>query len=110
MASNGVIIITGAASGIGRASAEALALKSCSLALVDVDAALQRVGDVCRKTAPQTMCFPCDVADTDAVKVACQQIHQQFGRVSVLVNCAGVGRFAPFLEITSEEWTQFYQV
>lgn len=111
MAADGVIIITGAASGIGRASAEALALKSRALVLVDVNAAaLERVTDVFRKTAPQTVCFPCDIAEADAVKIVCQQIHQQFGRVSVLINCAGIGSFASFLEITPEEWTWFYRV
>ncbi len=111
MAADGVILLTGAASGIGRASAEALALKSRALALVDVNgAALQRVANVCRKTAPQTAYFPCDIADADAVKSACQQIHEQFGRVSVLVNCAGIGHFAPFLEITPEDWVRFYRV
>lgn len=107
----GVIILTGAASGIGRAAAEALARKSRPLALVDVNAdMLAQVVDTCRKESPRTAGFTCDVTDGAAVSRTCQQIRNTFGTVAVLVNCAGIGRFAPFLEIEPEEWLRIIQV
>lgn len=111
MADDGVIILTGAASGIGRASAEALAKKSRALALVDLNAdALGQVVDECRKNSPRTMGFPCDVTDCSAVTRTIEQIHKEFGKVAVLVNCAGIGWHAPFLEIEPEEWMRIFNV
>lgn len=111
MPNAGVVILTGAASGIGRAAAEALARKSRTLALVDINAAaLDRVVETCRKNAPRTTGFPCDVTDTSAVTAACQKIRTDLGVPSVLVNGAGIGRFAPFLEIEPQEWVRMFTV
>ena len=111
MPGSGVIILTGAASGIGRASAEALASKSHSLALVDVDAAgLAELVEACRKHSPRSAGFVCDVADESAVKHACKQVLDRFGIVSVLVNCAGIGFHAPFLEINPTDWLRMLNV
>jgi short-subunit dehydrogenase len=111
MANAGVTILTGAASGIGRAAAEALAQKSRTLALVDVNAeTLAEVAGACRKHSPRTVGFICDVTDAAAVARACQQIRAQLGAASVLINCAGIGRFAPFLEIEPAEWIRMFEV
>jgi short-subunit dehydrogenase len=108
---DGVTILTGAASGIGRAAAESLAKTSRALALVDVDAAaLDEVLATCRKHSPQAASFVCDVADAAAVARACRQIREQLGAASVLVNCAGIGRHAPFLETEAAEWERMFQV
>ena len=111
MANAGVTILTGAASGIGRAAAEALAQKSRTLALVDVNAeTLAEVAGACRKHSPRTAGFICDVTDAAAVARACQQIRAQMGAASVLINCAGIGRFASFLEIEPAEWIRMFEV
>ncbi len=111
MPSDGVIILTGAASGIGRAAAEAVARKSRPLALVDINAEnLSRVVDVCRKNSPGTAGFTCDVTDGAAVTRTCRGIRKKFGAAKVLVNCAGIGRFAPFLEIEPSEWLRMFNV
>jgi 3-oxoacyl-[acyl-carrier protein] reductase len=107
----GVVILTGAASGIGRATAEALARKSRTLALVDLNAAaLGQVVETCRECAPRTAAFPSDVTDPSAVSATYEKIRQDLGVASVLVNCAGIGRFAPFLEIEPEEWMRMFNV
>lgn len=107
----GVIILTGAASGIGRSAAQALARKSRRLALIDVNAeSLGHVADTCRKDSPSTADFSCDVTDGASVGRTCQQIQEEFGAVEVLVNCAGVGCFAPFLETRTDEWRRLFNV
>ena len=80
-------IVTGGASGLGGATAEALAREGARVAVIDVsaDAAAamaQRIGG---------MSLVCDVADADAAERAVKQARETHGPARVLVNCAGVG-------------------
>src|SRR5260370_430404 len=111
MPSERPIILTGAASGIGRAAAQALAEKARALVLIDVDARmLTEVVGICKRSSPRTRGFACDVTDPAAVTRAWQQIRGEFGGVATLINCAGIGRFAPFLEIEPAEWLRMFNV
>ena len=80
-------IVTGGASGLGGATAEALAREGARVAIVDVNAdaaaaMAQRIGGI-----P----LVCDVADADAAERAVKQAREAHGPARVLVNCAGVG-------------------
>src|SRR5690242_2947727 len=111
MPSEKPILLTGAASGIGRAAAQTLAARAHSLALVDVNTQmLQEVVGICQKSSARTRGFICDVTDPAAVTRTCQQIRNEFGAVATLINCAGIGRFAPFLELEPAEWLRMFQV
>jgi short-subunit dehydrogenase len=111
MSSERPIILTGAASGIGRAAAQALAEKSHTLALIDVNAPmLDEIVGICQKGSPKTRGFACDVTDQAAVAGIWQQIRSEFGGVATLINCAGIGRFAPFLEIEPADWLRMFTV
>jgi 2,3-dihydro-2,3-dihydroxybenzoate dehydrogenase len=111
MGRQGVTILTGAASGIGQAAALALARKSHRLALVDVNAdLLAGVTADCLRHSPQSASFVCDVSDGSAVERTCLQIRAQSGPASVLINCAGIARHAPFLELAPGEWEHLFQV
>lgn len=111
MPSQKPIVLTGAASGIGRATARALAAKSQALALVDVNAEmLNDVVEVCKKSSAQTRGFTCDVTDQTAVARTYQRIRNELGSAAILINCAGIGRFAPFLEIEPAEWLRMFNV
>jgi 3-oxoacyl-[acyl-carrier protein] reductase len=111
MPSERPIILSGAASGIGRAAAQALAEKARALALIDVNARmLNEVVGICQRSSPRTRGFACDVTDPAAVTRAWQQILGEFGGVATLINCAGIGRFAPFLEIEPAEWLRMFNV
>ena len=111
MAEPDAIIITGAASGIGRASAEALAARGQPLALVDVNAAMLRQAvESCRGGPARVSGFPCDISDEPAVQRTYQEIRNAFGTPATLVNCAGVGRFAPFLDLPAAEWSRMLNV
>lgn len=96
-------IVTGAASGIGRATAECMAQRGYGLALVDrsadgLDAMVARCG------SDRSAGFQCDVSDESSVAAAFAQIHARFPSIDVLVNCAGVARYAPFAELAPSEW------
>lgn len=111
MTSGKVTILTGAASGIGRASAEALAKKSHRLALVDRDAAMLKDVEVsCRNISPQSAAFVCDVTDAAAVERTYRKIRDEMSAASVLINCAGIGIHAPFLETAVEDWVRMFDV
>jgi 3-oxoacyl-[acyl-carrier protein] reductase len=111
MPSERPILLTGAASGIGRAAAQALATKAHALALIDLNTEmLNQVVGICQKSSARTRGFTCDVTDQAAVTRTWQQIRNEFGGVATLVNCAGIGRFAPFLEIEPVEWLRMFHV
>lgn len=80
-----VAIVTGAASGLGRATAAALADAGATVALIDLDAA----GVESAASAVRGQAFALDVTDGDAVEAAMPAI-EALGAVRVLVNCAGV--------------------
>jgi 3-oxoacyl-[acyl-carrier protein] reductase len=105
------IILTGAASGIGRAAAQALAAKSHTLALIDVNAQmLDEIVGICQKSSAKTRGFTCDVTDQAAVTQIWEQVRGEFGSVATLINCAGIGRFAPFLDMEPAEWLRMFNV
>src|SRR5262245_1113220 len=81
-----VAVITGGASGIGLAIAKKLSSEGASLALIDLnlDALLSVAMPVGRDA------FACDVTNEDRVKAVMDQIANQFGRIDILVNSAGV--------------------
>ena len=105
------IILTGAGSGIGRAAAEQLAAKARVLALVDVEAERLHQGvAMCQKHSPRTQGFVCDVADQSSVERTYETIREKLGVAGILINCAGIGRFAPFLEIEPADWERMFRV
>ena len=86
-----VAAVTGAASGIGRSLACALAARGAHLALSDIDAAgLAETVDRCRRPGITVTSATVDVADRDAVHAWADQAAADHGRVNVVVNNAGV--------------------
>lgn len=110
MASELPVILTGAASGIARATAQALALKGHTLVLVDLNREmLDDVVASCQKST-RTRSFVCDVSDEAGVMQTWREIRREFRGVATLINCAGIGRFAPFLEIEPADWQRMFSV
>jgi len=86
-----VIVITGAAQGLGEKMAEALSAEGVNLALVDVDEAnLKKTVDLCSKPGIKVKGYGADVADEQAVVTLFNDIDRDFGGVDGLINNAGI--------------------
>ncbi len=95
-----VVVVTGAANGIGAACARLFANSGATVALWDVDDA----GAGALATALVARAFHCDVSRRTDVKAALQATLDALGRVDVLINNAGIFRAAAFLDISEEDW------
>ncbi|WP_210253239.1 SDR family oxidoreductase [Beijerinckia sp. L45] len=95
-----VAVITGAGGGIGAALADILAARGCALALADIDATtLEAVAVTARRHGVTVSTHHLDVADPDQVAALPQAVLAAHGRVSVLVNNAGVALGGTFDEV-----------
>ena len=95
-----VVLITGAAGGIGAASARRLAAEGARIALSDVD------GGAVTKLADELgqMAIAADVTQARDIDAMLEAVYARWGRLDVLFNNAGVIRVQPFLEVTEAEW------
>ncbi|HEV8437298.1 MAG TPA: SDR family NAD(P)-dependent oxidoreductase [Methylomirabilota bacterium] len=116
MTSERVAAVTGAASGIGRATALALSHQGARVALCDRNAAgLAEVAKIIREQDAQTRVLELDVSDQGQAARAIDGIVQDWGRLDVLVNAAGVassGRTSrgPVIGITEQDWDRILDV
>jgi NAD(P)-dependent dehydrogenase (short-subunit alcohol dehydrogenase family) len=99
------VVVTGAASGIGRETALAFARLGASLALADLDAVgLQRVKEELKALGCDPYIEQVDVSDPAQVERFCNNVYDTSGRVDVLVNNAGVGIGGKFEHMTLDDW------
>jgi short-subunit dehydrogenase len=108
---NRVVVLTGAASGIGAALAKALAAHGAALALIDVDeAALVRTADVLTQQGARFKTYSADVACTSTLQGLADRVASEFGTASVLINNAGVTLSGRFEQVTEEQFDRVMQV
>src|SRR5947209_6702547 len=99
---NQVAVITGAASGIGRALAQELAARGSKLALADVNVkGLEETRKLVDQAEART--YLVDVSKAAEVEKFANQVQQDFGRVSLLINNAGVALMGAFAEVSLED-------
>jgi NAD(P)-dependent dehydrogenase (short-subunit alcohol dehydrogenase family) len=105
-----VALVTGAARGIGLATAERFLADGWRVALLDIEGELLR-GAVARLGRPdETLALHCDVANSGAVAAAIDEVATRFGRLDALVNNAGIAVFAPLLETSEADWNRILSV
>jgi NADP-dependent 3-hydroxy acid dehydrogenase YdfG len=103
--SNRVAVITGAGSGIGRATALALARRGCHLSLADIDAAgLKETGWMLSTLGVRVTTHVLDVADREAVRALPGQVYGAHKRVDILVNNAGVALGGSFEQVSEDDF------
>jgi len=102
---NRVAVITGAGSGIGRATAHSLARRGCHLALADIDAAgLQETASMLGHMAVRVTTHALDVADREAVRLLPARVLAAHKRVDLLVNNAGVALGGSFEQVSEDDF------
>ncbi|MFE1554889.1 SDR family oxidoreductase [Streptomyces sp. NPDC058734] len=107
-----LVLVTGAASGIGRATAFAFAEAGARVVAVDRDAeGAARTAEMARLVgAPEAWGECVDVSDEQAMEKLAAKVAAEYGIVDVLVNNAGIGLSGSFLETGSEDWKKVLDV
>ncbi|MGW7195233.1 SDR family oxidoreductase [Streptomyces chryseus] len=107
-----LILVTGAASGIGRATAYAFAEAGARIVAVDRDAeGAARTAEMARLIgAPDAWAETVDVSDEQAMEKLAEKVAAEYGVVDVLVNNAGIGISGSFLDTTPEDWKKVLDV
>ena len=109
--SDKVVLITGAASGIGRATAERLAAEGATLSLSDVNAeGLDETAETCRAAGATVLSMVSDVSDEASVADTVASTVAEHGRIDVLCNVAGILQFKDFRETTLDDWNRIIAV
>ncbi|MFI9307770.1 SDR family oxidoreductase [Streptomyces triculaminicus] len=107
-----LVLVTGAAGGIGRATAFAFAEAGARIVAVDRDAeGAARTAELARLTgAPEAWAETCDVSDEGAMEKLAAKVAAEYGVVDVLVNNAGIGLGGTFMETSAEDWRRVLDV
>ena len=87
------VVITGGASGIGRAIAEAFSSQDASVAILDLNLDLAR--EVSSKLGSNSIAVACDVSKIESINQAVSHVIQNFGKIDILVNSAGIAALNP---------------
>jgi short-subunit dehydrogenase len=108
---DGVAVVTGAASGIGAATAAALAARGCHLALVDrTEAGMEETARLAEAAGVRVTRHLLDVTDRAAVDALPAEVAAAHGRATVLVNNAGVSLVGRFDELSQEDFRWLFEI
>jgi NAD(P)-dependent dehydrogenase (short-subunit alcohol dehydrogenase family) len=106
-----VVLITGAAQGLGRACARAFATRGAKVALVDLNEGLlnQTVTEL-RRDAGECSAVAANIAEAGAPQSIVQKTTDLFGRLDILINNAAVSSVESLLDVTEGEWDKVFAV
>jgi len=107
-----VALVTGAASGIGRATALAFAAEGARVAILDRTAvALRETEAALKQAGGEMLAIACDVSIPEQVEAAVAQVVERFGRLDIAFNNAGVeNKATPLHEIDLQEWDRILNI
>lgn len=107
-----VAFITGAASGIGRATAIAFAAEGARVAILDrTEVGLSETADAVKNAGAEPLVIACDVSQPDQVEAAVGRVVETFGRLDIAFNNAGVENTpAPVHEISLTDWDRILDI
>lgn len=104
-------VVTGGGSGIGRAIGLRFAADGTNVAIIDVNSGgAEQTAAAIRDLGRGAIALEADVSDSKAVAAAIAEAKGSLGALQILVNVAGIGEFAPFLEMTEEQWDRMIAV
>ncbi len=100
-----VAVITGASSGLGRQMTKAFANQGANLVILARRIErLEELKEELEKSGVKVLALKCDVTNTEDINNAAASAEKEFGKVDILVNCAGSSKDAGVLEMTDDEW------
>jgi NAD(P)-dependent dehydrogenase (short-subunit alcohol dehydrogenase family) len=106
-----VALVTGAGSGIGRATAIELALAGARVAVTDIDA--ENAGSTAREITAAggvAQSFRMDVSDTDQIAQVSESVREHLGDPAILVNNAGIAVGGDFLDTSDDSWSKIVSI
>ena len=100
-----VAVITGASSGLGKQMAMAFAKQGADLVIIArrIDR-LEEYKKELEKEGVKVLPIKCDVTNTEEIDKAASLAEKEFGKIDILVNCAGSSKDAGILDMTDEQW------
>src|SRR6202046_5272823 len=106
-----VAVVTGAGSGIGRAAATLFAREGATVAVVDLvaDAAME-TAELIAEAGGRALAVKADVSDMTQVGAAFQKVMDEYGRVDVLYNNAGVNSSGSVIDASEDDWDRCFAV
>ncbi|TMJ55225.1 MAG: SDR family oxidoreductase [Alphaproteobacteria bacterium] len=106
-----MVLVTGAGAGIGRATALAMAEAGATVAAADIDAAAaQRTADQIANNTRRALAIEADCGEVAQIDAMVARTVAELGRLDVIVNNAGVTRYAQIMDLTEADWDRIHQV
>src|ERR1700724_1241533 len=106
-----VVLVTGAGAGIGRATALAMAEAGANVAAADIDlAAAKRTAEQAAGNTRRALAIEADCGDVAQIDAIVARALAEFGRLDVIVNNAGVTRYAQIMDLTEGDWDRIHRV
>src|SRR5579871_3718415 len=100
-----IAVVTGAASGIGRAAARLLAAEGATPVLVDIDAdGLSGCAEEVERVGGEALALPADVSDAAAVSAVFGTVRERFGSLDILFNNAGIAVLGTVVTTPEDIW------
>lgn len=105
-----VALVTGASRGLGAGMALGLAEAGADLVLVASSARLQETVDKVKALGRRCLGIQADLSDTKLIPGLLEATLKEYGRLDILVNCAGIIRRAPAIEFSEQDWDDVIQL
>ncbi len=100
-----VVVITGAANGIGKACALRFAQEGANIACLDISVEEnEAAAAACRDLGVEAMALQCDITDSDNVNLVVRATMERWGRIDTVVASAGIYSGAPLAEVPLQQW------
>lgn len=101
---NKIVLVTGGANGLGENLVRRLVDEGAKVAVVDIEEDTAK--KLCAELPEHTFPVHCDVRSKEAVDKMVAEVVAHFGRIDILFNNAGIGRFKSFMDITEDDWRE----